>query len=268
MIDFTQTISDYFSQGFQVVPCNISEGALGKKEIKFFCSWMSELTENKIIATYKKNRRKINGLCLKTGQTAGRDGLTVLDCDNSNAADLISPLCYGVPKVKTPRGVHYYFSYAPNLKTSSYQDLRIDVRSNHGLVVIPPSNWNGNNYSWITPIDGELKPCSEDLIAIFFSKPQKELCTTTSTEKSFFKQKNYGQLSRKQKDIIQKLIILSDTAERGHRSEKDFYLVLFLHRAGLSQQSIYDLVNSYGKFHENGKQYFDITYKNVLSSLT
>lgn len=57
-------------------------------------------------------------------------------------------------KVKTPRGgSHIYFRYNPKVKTTTNEELAIDIRSDGGYVVAPTSTINGNSYEVIQNSD-------------------------------------------------------------------------------------------------------------------
>lgn len=101
-----------------------------------------------------------------TGIPTGQDqGFIVLDIDPRNGGDkqleaLISK--YGplplTPKVKTwSGGWHYYFAYPQEGIPSFKVDKGIDIKSDGGYVVAPPSGILGSAYEWINdPVQTEL----------------------------------------------------------------------------------------------------------------
>lgn len=85
--------------------------------------------------------------------TGSLSRLTVLDCDSEEAVNLAMSL--GIPPtpgVKTAKGMHFYFQYAPGTRNFAKRpDLPgIDLRSEGGYVVAPPSmHPSGVLYDWV-----------------------------------------------------------------------------------------------------------------------
>lgn len=77
-------------------------------------------------------------------------GLTVFDFDDQKAVDFFLQNFKGeTPCVDTPKGLHAYFRYDGSRNTTKVNGLAIDVRSDGGYVVAPPSvNTEGKMYRW------------------------------------------------------------------------------------------------------------------------
>lgn len=91
-------------------------------------------------------------IAIITGDVSG--GLLVLDADDAQAVEAVQQLAPDaayIPTVRTPRGgTHFYFRSPPGLRIGNAVrtgGLKLDVRSERGYVVAPPSS----GYSWVTP---------------------------------------------------------------------------------------------------------------------
>lgn len=90
----------------------------------------------------------VNAIGLVTGKISG---ITVLDWDSKEECPYKSPVM-----VKTiSGGKHIYFKYKEGVRNTVRVGGRdLDVRGEHGFVVIPPSGFNEHTYSW--EIEGDL----------------------------------------------------------------------------------------------------------------
>jgi hypothetical protein len=79
--------------------------------------------------------------------------LTIIDFDTPEAVAKMEehlPDSFLCPIAKTPRGGrHYYFHYEPGLKTCARILPGVDIRSDGGYVVAPPSLTPAGAYEWI-----------------------------------------------------------------------------------------------------------------------
>lgn len=64
-------------------------------------------------------------------------------------------------------------------------------------------------------------------------------------------------------DKLAELIAASDIAEAGRRSEVDFAVCCFAIRHGVAKDELWSQVEQVGKFAEQGRRYFDITWDNA-----
>jgi hypothetical protein len=100
-------------------------------------------------------------------------GVVVVDSDlykGKSGLAIESPL-----RVATPRGgFHDYFQYTPDIGNSVSAESATDIRSDGGMVVLPPSvHPNGKRYTWLT------EP-SEELLAHLPHVPHRLLVTLQS----------------------------------------------------------------------------------------
>lgn len=91
----------------------------------------------------------------------GEEGFTAL---KENGIELPPTL-----QATTGRGTHYYFQYTthPILKNAAGYLPKVDIRTDGGLVVAPPSvHPSGSHYKWVNP-DAEILPFPKELIELF-----------------------------------------------------------------------------------------------------
>jgi DNA-binding transcriptional MerR regulator len=114
----------------------------GFKDAKLAAEWPADSFKNKNVA-------------LATGKISG---VWVLDIDVKNGAQGAYSLEqlekeHGKLDTLTARtwsgGLHYYFKYVPGIKTRTGVWPGIDVRSDGGYVIIPPSTIEGKPYSYL-----------------------------------------------------------------------------------------------------------------------
>lgn len=138
----------YASLGFPIIPL-----VLNGKNPACTHGLKDGTTDPKKIASFPAGN-----VGIVTGKRSGRHGLTVIDIDQP-ALDLwhrlmSNPINYIPPYVPTVRtrsgGLHLYFAYDERMRTGSNRLAQgIDVRSDGGYVVAPPSTINGQSYTWI-----------------------------------------------------------------------------------------------------------------------
>lgn len=98
-------------------------------------------------------------------------GIVVLDADTERAVELLMNLYPNTAKVKTKRGVHFYFLAKEDINSGKIinqeKNIKIDIKGEGGYVVAPPSIIDECKYSWI-----------EDEIFIEISKDEIEILKT------------------------------------------------------------------------------------------
>jgi hypothetical protein len=100
--------------------------------------------------------------------------LTVVDCDTPEAIQEVETLLpdrMELPIVTTPRGgQHYYFQYCPELRSRNRAHDGIDVKSEGGYVLAPPSKTEKGNYLWHSALNidtiAERPPVPDALLAL------------------------------------------------------------------------------------------------------
>lgn len=160
---------DYASRGFSVLPLRpndkkpalldwkpLQKKAWGAKEIN---EWWASNPDH--------------GVGILTGKISGFDAI---DLDGPHARDLLLAVAPTVPKtlaVKTPHGNHVYIEHDSALKQGAAfltddceKQCQVDVRSEGGYVVAPPTVIGEAEYSWVTehPI-AQWEECVTALLA-------------------------------------------------------------------------------------------------------
>jgi hypothetical protein len=90
--------------------------------------------------------------------TGSISNLTVLDADSEEGMKVLADLPRS-KRVRTGKGEHLYLRYCPGLKTAVRFCDGIDVRSDGGYVVAPPSKHiSGKVYEWVRPMGSFAGP--------------------------------------------------------------------------------------------------------------
>ena len=132
----------YIRKGFSIIPVGQDKRPL--------IPW-SEFQKRKplnaeLLEWFSQNTANI---AIVTGKISN---LTVVDCDTVGAIEKFEamlPENFDVPIVQTPRGGrHYYFAYTPDLYSRNRADDGIDIKSEGGYVLAPPSRTEKGAYIW------------------------------------------------------------------------------------------------------------------------
>jgi len=213
-----------------------------------------------------------NAVQVETGE---HSGITVLDLDvhdGVNGNDQIKsgwiPENTACVQSQNGEGRHYYFSYMPEIKTSTNKEKGIDIRNNGAVIYSPPSIVRaGGVYKWIIePSKGNLKPIPKDLYNFLAGLQSEKRNNRTFQKIPFHGMKSILDLTEKQRQIIREKLEACE-AEKGYRSEKDFGLCCFAIGAGLNPEELWTLCRDVGKFMERGRAYFDLTFNNALKTI-
>lgn len=131
---------EYARAGYSVIPVQ----AEGKKPLgEWKDAQEHPATEAQIHDWWSKYPRSNVGIVC-----GAVSGITVVDLDGTAGLESFKPL--GLPAtrvVKTPHGHHLYYEYTPDLPTGAAFLPGIDVRSDGGFVVAPPSEIGGKGYA-------------------------------------------------------------------------------------------------------------------------
>lgn len=144
-----ETYSEYLKRGWSVIPWKLIEGEDGKFYKKpAISSWREYqkrfATEDEI----ESWDNKYNAIAVITGSISN---LTVVDVDTSNKEsvpfkELNSPITV---KSAFSGGKHYYYKYCDDARTTSkIADSPIDIRSDGGLIILPPSGLGKKKYTF------------------------------------------------------------------------------------------------------------------------
>jgi energy-coupling factor transporter ATP-binding protein EcfA2 len=137
-----EEIEIYIRKGFSVIPVGHDKRPL--------IPW-SEFQKRKplnaeLLEWFSQNAANI---AIVTGKISN---LTVVDCDTLGAIEKFEsmlPENFECPIVETPRGGrHYYFDYTPDLYSRNRADDGIDIKSEGGYVLAPPSRTEKGVYAW------------------------------------------------------------------------------------------------------------------------
>ena len=153
MADMLTAALWYQKKGFSVIPA--------KKDKKPFIKWQdfqrTPATEVQVKEWWQQWPNA--NIALVTGE---KSNLTVVDADSEAGKAAIEDMLsdtLSVPVVKTPRGYHYYFSYAKGVRNGVQVLTDCDIRSEGGYVIAPPSkNGQACGYTWMNSINGNIPP--------------------------------------------------------------------------------------------------------------
>lgn len=132
----------YQKKNLSVIPCGTDKKPL----IKWLPYQDKRASEEEIREWWTRYPQANIGIV-----TGPISGITVLDCDSTEAISKFREAYKGMTAcAKTPRGLHCYFKYAEGTRNAvKIGNEDIDLRSNGGYVVAPPSiNSEGVSYAW------------------------------------------------------------------------------------------------------------------------
>jgi archaellum biogenesis ATPase FlaH len=144
-----ETYRKYLEMGWSVIPWKLSEGPDGKIiKSPAISSWREYQTRYAMPDELEEWDNKYNGVAVITGEISN---ISVVDVDTDNESDLpFEKLDSEMVVESISGGHHYYFLYDENTRTTSKLDnLPIDVRSDGGLIILPPSNFKQKKYSFV-----------------------------------------------------------------------------------------------------------------------
>jgi hypothetical protein len=140
---------DYLKQGLSILPL-----AKDKKPLIQWQEFQTRQPTELEVRQWFKQWPDCN-IGIVTGKISN---LTVIDCDSQTAIEYFHQGYQGrTPCVKTPKGMHFYFAYQEGVRNTARLTNSIDVRSEGGYVVAPPSmNGNGVAYRFINDLSFAL----------------------------------------------------------------------------------------------------------------
>lgn len=122
---------EYLKQGLSVIPL-----AKDKKPLLPWQEFQTRYATEDEVATWYQRYPNAN-IGIVTGKISN---LTVIDCDSQPAIEYFQSGYHGrTTSVKTPKGMHFYFQYQEGVRNTARLTDHIDVRSEGGYVVAPPS---------------------------------------------------------------------------------------------------------------------------------
>ena len=115
--------------------------------------------------------------------------LTVIDCDSQEAIESFYAGYNGkTPNVKTPHGMHFYFQYQEGVRNTARLTEHIDVRSEGGYVVAPPSvNGEGTAYRFINDLNIALDSFNNCFLYKHYKEGKSQESQRVTTSHKYFK---------------------------------------------------------------------------------
>ena len=111
--------------------------------------------------------------------TGKQSDITVIDCDSQKVYDFLLgeyPDFINYYTVKTNKGYHIYCSYCHKVKTSTNEELEIDIRNDGGIIIAPPTRYtllNGSIFQYSYIGGSKLGEFPEFLIKLLGSSEPK-----------------------------------------------------------------------------------------------
>ena len=163
---FSEYADKYLKQGFSIFPAKSDK----KPAIPAWASYQTRIPSTKEIEAWSRDLGDMN-IAVICGQLSN---LNVVDCDTPPAiqeVEALLPEGMELPVVTTPRGGrHYYFQYCPELHSRNGVGDGIDVKSEGGYVLAPPSKTENGVYTWNSEMNldtiPERPPVPDALLAL------------------------------------------------------------------------------------------------------
>lgn len=127
-----EVLKYYESQGFDMVPV-----ARNKKN-PIEMDWVNK--SHKYPDEWKRWLADGCNIGVKTGE---RSGILVIDIDCRPTPPELLPLLGETLIQETPKGTHYFYKYTPELSKTRINDLKTDIETNGGQVLLYPSIVDG-----------------------------------------------------------------------------------------------------------------------------
>lgn len=143
-----ETYLKYLEMGWSVIPWRIFEDGGKLQKAPAIPTWREYQTRYAMLDELDKWDDKYNAIAVITGEISN---ISVIDVDTENEGDLpFEKLDSEMVVESISGGHHYYYLYSEETRTTSKLDnLPVDVRSDGGLIILPPSNFNGKKYSFV-----------------------------------------------------------------------------------------------------------------------
>lgn len=140
--DTLEAALDALSKGIVPVPCHPDTKV---PRIKWK-EWTERMPDEDVIRFWFRYECNIALICT---------GMVVFDCDDPAKVETVITECGDTPeKVRTPSGgVHLMYRRRRGVEVKNLVRIKgqpVDIRTNNGLRMIPPSTIDGRPYEWIT----------------------------------------------------------------------------------------------------------------------
>ena len=144
-----ETYKKFIDMGWSVIPWKLIDDGNGKVSkmpaIKTWRQYQERIATEDEISEWDG---KYNAIAVVTGKISN---LTVIDVDTNDEASLpFGNLDAGIVASSAfSGGKHYYYEYTPLGRTTSrLKDSPVDMRSDGGVIILPPSNLDGRKYTF------------------------------------------------------------------------------------------------------------------------
>lgn len=170
---------DYLSRGLSILPL-----AKDKKPLMAWQGFQTRQPTELEVHQWFKQWPEAN-IGIVTGKISN---LTVIDCDSQLAIEYFYSGYKGkTPNVKTPKGMHFYFAYQEGVRNTARLTDHIDVRSEGGYVVAPPSiNGSGNAYRFINDLNIALDSFYNCFLYKHYKEGKSQESPQVTTSHTFF----------------------------------------------------------------------------------
>lgn len=226
-----ETAIAFVQRGLNPIPVN--------PETKVPCleSWKpyeeQRVTEEEVRQWWQKSPRANIGVL--TGQKAG---FVVVDCDSEEAIRTVEgllPDTLQTPAASTPRGGrHIYFQYRPGLTNRSGAMQKVDVRTDGGYIITPPSKRSIGSYSWLPGLALNECPLASMPDALFNALNKNSINTNIECRDG-----NPSDFNRLQ--------VTSSDFKEGGRDQALFSLAHHLLKGGMPEASIRNYLHFFAK---------------------
>ncbi len=181
--------------------------------------------------------------------TGSLSRLLVVDCDSQEAYDWLNEYylndTFKTPIARTPRGYHLYFNYRPGLSNDSEYAKGVDVRTEGGLIIAPPSQNGTTSYKWLPGFEygkAEIADIPNELFLFLHEK-----CSTTSSISSISTESNTSVFNKDSIHITNNIIAkpvpktlwinrFSSKITQGARDETLFHIANTVIKGGMSSE--------------------------------
>jgi len=185
--------------------------------------------------------------------------LLVVDCDSQEAYDWLNEYylsdTFKTPIAKTPRGYHLYFNHRPGLSNDSEYAKGVDVRTEGGLIIAPPSKNGSSQYKWLSGFEygkTNIADIPEELYQFFLQK-----CSSISANSSISTESNTSVFNKESNHINNNIIAkpgpkslwvdrFSSKIGQGARDETLFHIANTITKGGMAieeSQKFLELIN-------------------------
>ena len=212
---FKHTAQQYLACGLSVFPATSAK----KPAIPAWVPYQTRIPSAEEVEIWSKDLGDQN-IAIVCGQLSN---LTVVDCDTPEAiqgVEALLPEGMELPIVTTPRaGRHYYFRYCPELHSRNNAHDGIDIKSEGGYVLAPPSRTKSGAYSWHLELNlstvAERPPVPEALLKLLkagttspvLPSPDKPILTQGTRDQDLF-HAAYGFFNNERpRDEVERIIV-------------------------------------------------------------